>query len=59
MNLRLFRKGLFDGQSVTAITPKLLIDMAAQVSEESPVMIAVLLSSWKSSQGLLVDAMGP
>ena len=53
------KKGLFGGQSITAITPKLLIDMAAQVSEESLVMISILLSSWKSSQGLSVDAMGP
>lgn len=52
------RKELFGGQSITAIIPKLFNDTAAQVSEEPPWMISVLLSSWKDSQGVSVDALG-
>lgn len=52
------KKGLLGGQSITVISPKLLIDVAAQVSEESPVMVSVL-SIWKSTQEFSVGAMGP
>ena len=42
---------------MTAVSPELLLDVAAQGSEESPVMtISVVLPSWKSSQGLSGDA---